>query len=128
MKWIRLYLADRADNWEPLFVSTGRSRDSDELGLGTSGALGEKRRLTAYTIQENVRRAARMAGIGKKLRRTLFDIHSRQIFYTTAPTFALFKKCSATPQSRPRKFTHTQQTLGCEKCTRGFISRLGFCP
>ncbi len=67
VKWIRLYLADRADNWEPLFVSTGRSRDSDELGLGTSGALGEKRRLTAYTIQENVRRAARMAGIGKKV-------------------------------------------------------------
>ncbi len=61
VKWIRLYLADRADNWEPLFVSSGRTRDSDELGLG------EKRRLTAYTIQEMVRRAARMAGIGKKV-------------------------------------------------------------
>lgn len=59
--WIRLYLTDRSDNWEPLFVSTGRSRDADELGLG------EKRRLTAYTIQENVRHAARMAGIGKKV-------------------------------------------------------------
>lgn len=61
VKWIRLYLTERSDNWEPLFVSTGRTRDSDELGLG------EKRRLTAYTIQENVRRAARMAGIGKKV-------------------------------------------------------------
>ncbi len=73
--WIKLYLTERADNWEPLFVSFGRTRDSDELDLGnrnnaapaSASALGEKRRLTAYTIQETVRRTARMAGIGKKV-------------------------------------------------------------
>lgn len=59
--WIKLYKADRRDNWEPLFISFGRSRDNEVLGLG------ERRRLTAYTVEEVVRRAARLAGLGKKV-------------------------------------------------------------
>jgi site-specific recombinase XerD len=61
VKWIKLYLTDRQDNWEPLFISFGRSRDDEELGLG------EKRRITPYTVQAMVRKAARMAGLGKKV-------------------------------------------------------------
>lgn len=61
VKWIKLYLVDRQDNWEPLFISYGRRRDDEELGLG------EKRRLTAYTVQDMVRKAARFAGLGKKV-------------------------------------------------------------
>lgn len=59
--WIRVYLADRTDNWEPLFISFGRSREDEELGLG------EKRRLTAYSVEEMTRRAAKLAGLGKKV-------------------------------------------------------------
>lgn len=61
VKWIRLYMSERDDNWEPLFISFGRNRDDQELGLG------EKRRLTPYSIQTMVRNAARLAGIGKKV-------------------------------------------------------------
>jgi site-specific recombinase XerD len=61
VKWIKLYLAERTDNWEPLFISYGRNRDDDELGLG------EKRRLTAYTVQTMVRKASRLAGLSKKV-------------------------------------------------------------
>lgn len=61
VKWLKLYLAERTDNWEPLFISYGRRREDEELGLG------EKRRLTAYTVQTMVRQTARIAGIGKKV-------------------------------------------------------------
>ncbi len=61
VKWISLYLAERQHNWEPLFISFGRNRDDEELGLG------EKRRLTAYSVQSMVRSNARLAGIGKKV-------------------------------------------------------------
>lgn len=61
VKWIKLYLAERDDNWEPLYISFGRNRDDVELGLG------EKRRLTAYTVQTMVRNTAKIAGIGKKV-------------------------------------------------------------
>ena len=61
VKWIKLYLAERKDNWEPLFISYGRNRDDDELGLG------EKRRLTAYSVQTMVRKASRLAGLSKKV-------------------------------------------------------------
>lgn len=60
-KWVERYLAERTDVWEPLFVSHGRSREDEGLNLG------EKRRLTAYSIQSMVRAAARMAGLGKKV-------------------------------------------------------------
>jgi site-specific recombinase XerD len=61
VKWIKLYLSERDDNWEPLFISFGRNRDDVELGLG------EKRRLTPYTVQTVVRQTAKIAGIGKKV-------------------------------------------------------------
>ena len=55
------YLRSRTDNWEPLFISFGRNRQDEALGLG------EKRRLTAYSVQTLVRTCARNAGIGKKV-------------------------------------------------------------
>lgn len=61
VKWLKVYLADRTDNWEPLFISMGRARDDEELGLG------EKRRLTPYSVQTLVRKCSRLAGIGKKV-------------------------------------------------------------
>lgn len=61
VNYLRSYLAKRADNWEPLFISFSRNRMDENLNLG------EKRRLTAYTTQEVVRRAAKLAGLGKKV-------------------------------------------------------------
>ncbi len=61
VNWLKLYLSEREDNWEPLFISYGRKREDEALGLG------EKRRLTPYTIQSIVRNTARIAGIGKKV-------------------------------------------------------------
>lgn len=61
VKWIRMYLTDRTDNWEPLFISFGRNRDDEEL------SLGEKRRLTPYSVQTIVRQASKIAGLGKKV-------------------------------------------------------------
>lgn len=59
--WIKLYLVERKDNFEPLFISFGRNREDTQI------SFGEKRRLTAYTIQEVVRKAAKLAGLGKKV-------------------------------------------------------------
>lgn len=61
VKWIQLYLSERTDNWEPLFISFGRNREDAELGLG------ERRRLTAYSVEAMVRNGARLAGLGKKV-------------------------------------------------------------
>lgn len=61
VEWLRKYLVERQDNWEPMFISYGRNRTDEDLGLG------EKRRLTAYSVEEMVRKAARLAGIGKKV-------------------------------------------------------------
>lgn len=61
VKYLRMYLSERMDNWEPVFISYGRNREDEDLGLG------EKRRLTAYTVQEIVRRASKLAGLGKKV-------------------------------------------------------------
>ncbi len=61
VKWLRLYLSERVDNWEPVFISFSRNRADENLGLG------EKRRLTACTVEEVARRSARLAGIGKKV-------------------------------------------------------------
>ncbi len=58
---LKAYLAKRSDNWEPLFISFARNREDMELGLG------EKHRLTAYSVQDMVRHTGRMAGIGKKV-------------------------------------------------------------
>ena len=61
VSYLKRYLEKRSDNWEPLFVSFGRNREDEELGLG------EKRRLTAYSVQDMTRRTGRLAGIGKKV-------------------------------------------------------------
>lgn len=58
---IREYLGKRTDNWEPLFISFSRNRSDENLNLG------EKHRLTAYSVEEMVRRAARLAGLGKRV-------------------------------------------------------------
>ena len=58
---IRQYLDDRQDTFAPLFISHGRSRTDDML------SKGEKLRLTAYTIQEMVRKHGRLAGLNKKV-------------------------------------------------------------
>ncbi len=60
-KDIEAYLAKRHDNFEPLFISFGRPRDGEELGNG------ERQRLTAYTIQEVIRKQGRLAGLNKKV-------------------------------------------------------------
>lgn len=60
-KDIAEYLAKRHDNFEPLFISFGRPRDGEELGNG------ERQRLTAYTIQEVIRKQGRLAGLNKKV-------------------------------------------------------------
>ena len=60
-EWLDRYLRSRDDAFSPLFISTGRTREDVSLNLG------EKRRLTAYTVQTVVRKAALMAGIGKKV-------------------------------------------------------------
>jgi site-specific recombinase XerD len=86
VKWIKLYLAERDDNWDPLFISFGRTREKDILGAElptkVDGAtrsvgvkmsvrekrvLGEKKRLTAYTVQTVVRKGAKLAGLSKKV-------------------------------------------------------------
>lgn len=59
--WIKKYLTERTDNFEPLFVSFGRVREGEEL------SLGEKRRLTPYSVQTVVRGAGRLAGLRKKV-------------------------------------------------------------
>ncbi|MFA6528143.1 MAG: site-specific tyrosine recombinase/integron integrase [Candidatus Gracilibacteria bacterium] len=61
VKWITEYIRTRADNIEPLFINYGRGRSEEVIGLD------EKRRLTAYTIQDMVRKTARHAGIAKKV-------------------------------------------------------------
>ena len=60
-EWIDRYLKTRADNWKPLFTNTRRHRNVEDLDLD------EKRRLSAVSIQNIVRRAARDAGIIKKV-------------------------------------------------------------
>jgi site-specific recombinase XerD len=59
--WIKKYLSERNDNWEPLFISYGRNRNDDDL------SLGEKQRLTPYSVQTVVRKASKLAGLGKKV-------------------------------------------------------------
>jgi len=61
VKCLKSYLNSRTDNYKPLFISYGRGREDDEL------SDGEKHRLTAYTIQELVRKHGRLAGLNKKV-------------------------------------------------------------
>jgi len=61
VEWLKRYLSERTDNFEPMFISMGRVRDDETLGLG------EKKRLSAYSVQTVVRGAGRVAGLGKKV-------------------------------------------------------------
>ncbi len=60
--WLKEYLDERDDNYDPLFLNHRRSRNrkKDDLDL-----KGEHRRLTDYTIQEMVRTTAYKAGLTK---------------------------------------------------------------
>jgi site-specific recombinase XerD len=61
VEWLERYMKTRDDNWKPLFINARRSRNDDDLDLH------EKRRLSAVSIQNIVRAAARQAGIIKKV-------------------------------------------------------------
>jgi len=63
-EWITDYLNARDDGYDPLFLNHRRARKKKE---GAVEMHGEHRRLTAYTIQEMVRRTAFEAGIVKKV-------------------------------------------------------------
>jgi site-specific recombinase XerD len=58
------YLKVREDNYEPLFISFGRSGKPANSELNTNG---ERYRLRAYNIQEMVRRTGAIAGLNKKI-------------------------------------------------------------
>jgi len=58
VRWLDDYLKTREDNFEPLFINSRGTKDIMQ---------GEKRRLTAYSIQEIVRKTALKAGIAKKV-------------------------------------------------------------
>ena len=58
---ILAYLEARKDNWQPLFVNLRRARSDMLL------TAAERRRLTAYSIQDIVRNIARRAGVTKKV-------------------------------------------------------------
>jgi site-specific recombinase XerD len=61
VSYVEAWLKLRTDNFVPLFLNFGRSRDKGEIGTG------EKRRLTAWSIAALVRKYARLAGIIKKV-------------------------------------------------------------
>ncbi len=63
-EWITDYMNMRDDGFEPLFLNHRRARKKKE---GALELHGEHRRLTAYTIQEMVRKTAYEAGIVKKV-------------------------------------------------------------
>ncbi len=62
--WLKEYLSMRDDAYEPLFLNHRRSRKKED---GAIEIKGEHRRLTAYTIQEMLRKTAYIAGIVKKV-------------------------------------------------------------
>lgn len=59
-EWVKEYLEERDDNFDPLFLNHGRTRQKEKKDLS-----GNYRRLTDYTIQEMVRTTAYKAGITK---------------------------------------------------------------
>jgi site-specific recombinase XerD len=61
VEWLERYLAIRQDNWQPIFINTGRCRSGETLNLH------EKKRLTEVSIQNIIRKTTRQAGIIKKV-------------------------------------------------------------
>lgn len=60
-EWLERYLGSRTDNWKPMFINSRRPSNDEDLNLH------EKRRLSTVSIQNIVRRAARLAGMIKKV-------------------------------------------------------------
>jgi site-specific recombinase XerD len=60
--WLKEYLDSRDDNYDPLFINHGRSRN---IKKGDLDLTGQHKRLTEYTIQEMVRVTGARAGIIK---------------------------------------------------------------
>lgn len=61
-EWLTEYLDSRDDNFDPVFLNHGRTRNKEK---DDPDFKGEYRRLTEYTIQEMVRNTAYAAGITK---------------------------------------------------------------
>lgn len=60
-EWLEKYLHIRSDHYKPLFINYGRTRTEKEL------STGEHHRLTANSVQEIVRLAAKNAGLAKHI-------------------------------------------------------------
>ncbi len=60
-EYLKIYLDSRKDNYQPLFINYGRERTK------IHGKEEEKKRLTAYSIEEIVRETSKKAGIVKKV-------------------------------------------------------------
>lgn len=60
-QWLEKYLHTRSDHYKPLFINYGRTRTEKEL------STGEHHRLTANSVQEIVRLAAKNAGLAKHI-------------------------------------------------------------
>jgi site-specific recombinase XerD len=66
VEFIKLYLDAREDNFDPLFISFGRSGNvSPEKSQNLGG--GEEFRLRAYNIQDMIRKQGLLAGLNKKV-------------------------------------------------------------
>lgn len=67
IEYLKSYLDVRDDNYDPLFISFGRSSNLPSLMDQNLKIHGEKYRLKAYHIQEMVRKTSYLAGLNKKV-------------------------------------------------------------
>jgi len=66
VEYLKNYLNARDDNYIPLFISFGRTTQKVPADI-TEKKFGEKFRLSAYNIQDMVRKTAILAGLNKKV-------------------------------------------------------------
>lgn len=66
-EYLKSYLDVREDNYDPLFISFGRSSKVPTMMESSLQTYGEKFRLKAYHIQEMVRKTSYLAGLNKKV-------------------------------------------------------------